>query len=356
MKLIVVIALALCALSRTADAHRPSEAHVRLAVDGDHVALRVDIAIRDLDGVIGIDGDGDGAVTWREVTDASPRITEYVTEHIVLTAGAKPCVLAPMPVGLVELSDGTYLAVPFTCICPPEDLRISYGLLFELDSQHRALVHVTSEGRTQILIAANNSLIHIGLADDTKLRTFVVDGVTHIWAGLDHLLFLTCLLLPAVYSKQRSKKLRNVGVEVFEIVTAFTVAHSITLVCSAVGFVTLPTRFVETAIALSVAFAALNNLVRVVDARWLVAFILGLLHGFGFSSVLVDIGLPSQDLVGALLAFNLGVELGQVAFVVVLLPLLYAIRNTVLYRVALWGGSAAIAAIALIWSVKRWSE
>lgn len=356
MKLIIIITLALCGLSRTANAHRPSEAHVRLSVDGDRIALRVDIAIRDLDGAVGIDGDGDGAVTWREVLDASPRITEYVTARLDLTAGAQPCVLAPMPVGLVELSDGTYLAVPFTCTCSAEELRLAYGLLFELDNQHRALVHVSSEGRNQILIATNDTPIHIGLADDTRLRTFVFDGVTHIWAGLDHLLFLTCLLLPAVYSKQRTKTLRTVSVEVFEIVTAFTLAHSITLVCSALGFVTLPTRFVETAIALSVAFAAVNNLVRVVDARWLVAFCLGLLHGFGFSSVLLDLGLPSQDLVGALLGFNLGVELGQVAFVIVLLPILYAIRNTVLYRVALWGGSTAIAIIALIWSVQRWLE
>jgi hypothetical protein len=136
-------------------------------------------------------------------------------------------------------------------------------------------------------------------------------------------------------------------------VTAFTLAHSITLVISAIGLFTWPSRFVETAIAASVVAAALNNLFRVVDARWAVAFALGLLHGFGFSSVLVDLGLPSGQLVGALLGFNLGVELGQAAIVLAVLPLLYAIRSTLAYRALLFGGSGAAALLASFWVYQR---
>jgi hypothetical protein len=151
----------------------------------------------------------------------------------------------------------------------------------------------------------------------------------------------------------RRESATEVAREVFEIVTAFTLAHSITLVISAVGLVTLPSRFVETAIALSVVAAALNNLVRAVDARWAVAFALGLLHGFGFSSVLVDLGLPSHELIGTLLGFNLGVELGQAGIVLAVLPILFAIRKTLAYKALLFGGSGAVALIAMIWTYQR---
>jgi hypothetical protein len=146
---------------------------------------------------------------------------------------------------------------------------------------------------------------------------------------------------------------RDVALEVLETVTAFTLAHSITLVISAVGLISLPSRFVETAIALSVVAAALNNLFRTVDARWAVAFALGLLHGFGFSSVLIDLGLPSRELIGALLGFNVGVEIGQAAIVLVTIPVLYLIRRTLAYQALLWGGSGAVACIAAIWSYQR---
>jgi hypothetical protein len=152
---------------------------------------------------------------------------------------------------------------------------------------------------------------------------------------------------------QAADSLRDVAKEVLETVTAFTLAHSITLVSSAVGLVTLPSRFVETAIALSVVAAAANNLLRTIDARWAVAFALGLLHGFGFSSVLIDLGLPSRELIGALLGFNVGVELGQAAIVLVALPVLFLIRRTLAYQALLWAGSASVVLVASVWSYQR---
>src|SRR5262249_2677929 len=140
----------------------------------------------------------------------------------------------------------------------------------------------------------------------------------------------------------------------FEIVTAFTLAHSITLVISAVGFVALPSRFVETAIALSVVAAALNNLLRAVDARWAVAFALGLLHRFGVSSVLIDLGVPSRERRGAALGCTPGGELGQAAIVVALLPVLVWIRKTLAYQALLWAGSGTVAIVATLWSYQRY--
>ena len=143
--------------------------------------------------------------------------------------------------------------------------------------------------------------------------------------------------------------------DVVKVVTAFTLAHSITLSLAALGVVRLPSRWVESAIALSVVLAALNNIRPLVyEKRWVIAFCFGLIHGFGFASVLTDLGLPREALLIALVAFNLGVELGQLVIVSVFLPLAFALRTTALYqRVIVVFGSAAIALVALAWLVER---
>ena len=141
----------------------------------------------------------------------------------------------------------------------------------------------------------------------------------------------------------------------FKVVTAFTVAHSITLSLAALGVISLPSRLTESAIAASVVLAALNNVHPVVyGGRWIIAFAFGLIHGFGFASVLTDLGLPQGSLLLALVAFNLGVELGQLAIVAVFLPVAYALRDTRLYRLGiLIGGSLLVAAIAAVWLIER---
>jgi hypothetical protein len=341
----------------TAWAHKPSDAHLRLAVDGTAINGRLDVAVRDLDGALGLDDNGDGDVTWGEISASAPRIAAYIEQRLTLAADGVPCQRRLGAPALTELSDGTYWAIPISADCarPPASLDVSYSLLFDVDSMHRGLVHVA--GQTAIVRDARP--VRIALDDGSSFVSFVKEGVWHIWIGLDHILFLLCLVLPAVFQRRTQRwtaadSLRDVCKEVFEIVTAFTLAHSITLVISAVGLVTLPSRFVETAIALSVVAVALNNLLRTFDARWAFAFALGLLHGFGFSSVLIDLGLPSHQLIGALLGFNLGVELGQAAIVVVLLPVLFWIRRTLAYQALLWAGSAAVAVLATLWSYERY--
>jgi hypothetical protein len=146
--------------------------------------------------------------------------------------------------------------------------------------------------------------------------------------------------------------------DVLAIVTAFTVAHSITLALSALEIVHAAPAIIEPAIAASVLLAALNNLWPLFGPdnhrRWSVAFALGLLHGFGFSSALSEIGLPAGHRLAALFGFNLGVEVGQLALVALVLPASYWLRRTVAYRrVGLAAGSLAAAICASIWFVER---
>jgi hypothetical protein len=356
-RLLVALAVVVAsAVAAPAWAHKPSDAHLRLAADGATITGRLDIAVRDLDGALGIDRDGNGEITWAELSGAAPRIAAYVEHRLALGAHGTPCVQRLGEGRLAELSDGAYWAIAVTATCPraATSIDVAYSLLFDLDSMHRGLVHVAG----QTVIVRDARPVRVALDDATSFASFVEEGVWHIWMGIDHILFLLCLILPAVFQRRTQRwsaadSLRDVCKEVFEIVTAFTLAHSITLVISAIGLIALPSRFVETAIALSVVAAALNNLLRTVDARWAVAFALGLLHGFGFSSVLIDLGLPSHELIGALLGFNLGVELGQAAIVVALLPVLFWIRRTLAYQAVLWGGSGAVVIIAALWSYQR---
>jgi hypothetical protein len=173
-------------------------------------------------------------------------------------------------------------------------------------------------------------------------------------------LFLIALLLPSVLRRgpegwRPVSAIRPALGDVARIVTAFTAAHSLTLSLAALGLVSVPARLVEPAIAASVALAAANNVRPVFGAeRWVVAFALGLLHGFGFSSVLSDAGLAGGALARALVGFNSGVELGQLAIVAVFVPAAFFLRATRAYRrLALVGGSLAITALSVVWIVER---
>lgn len=198
---------------------------------------------------------------------------------------------------------------------------------------------------------------------------FVRDGIHHILIGYDHILFLLSLLLPAVWVRsvapdprtgtprarwRPSDDLRGALANVLKVVTAFTVAHSITLALSVFDVVDPPSRWVESVIAASVVLAALNNLWPVIsEARWKLTFVFGLVHGFGFASALKDAGLAQGALVAPLVGFNLGVEIGQLCIVAAVLPIAWSLRGTRTYRGAFAVGSLAIAAVAGLWLVQR---
>jgi hypothetical protein len=243
---------------------------------------------------------------------------------------------------------------------------VHYSLLFDVDPSHRGLVQWVAPGGT----ASQALLFGTESAEQTldlgphgwweTLRQYVVEGTWHIWIGYDHILFLLSLLLPAVLMRrgddwEPAPSLRRSLLEVLKVVTAFTLAHSITLSLAALQVISLPSRLVESTIALSVVAAALNNLRGTIERRrWVMAFIFGLVHGFGFASVLADLGLPQDALVLALVGFNLGVELGQMAIVVAFVPIAFWLRKTLFYRHGvLTFGSIAVAIVAAWWFIQR---
>jgi hypothetical protein len=195
------------------------------------------------------------------------------------------------------------------------------------------------------------------------LKNYGMEGIWHIWIGIDHILFLLCLLLPCVFSRSEAPighwrpigRYRPAVVSILAIVTAFTVAHSITLGLAVFKVLTPPAALIEPIIAASVVVAALSNLTKkFIHFHWQLAFIFGLIHGFGFANVLSDLGLPSDQLAVALFGFNVGVELGQIAIVMAFFPIAWALRATWFYRwVVVVSGSLAISAVAILWIVDR---
>lgn len=364
-----IVALVALLVSVTAWAHKPSDSYLTLELENETVKGRWDIALRDLATALPLDADGDGKVTWGEVEARRPEIIAYALAHLALTSGGKACPLnAEESVAVTPHSDGTYFVMRFAAKCDGkvDALNVDYRLFFDIDAQHRGILRFEGgTSQTHIFSTGDrtSSFDLAGVTAKKQLSNIIGQGVIHIWKGYDHILFLLALLLPAVVRRKDGawepvERLRPALIDVLRIVTAFTVAHSITLSLAALGVVTLPSRVVESVIALSVVLAAVNNVYPILrEDRWAAAFLLGLMHGFGFSSTLMDLDLPRANLVLTLFGFNLGVEIGQVAVVAVFVPLTFAVRKTTAYR--RWGilvGSIVIGVLATIWLIERMFE
>jgi HupE / UreJ protein len=365
----IVLTLLLALLVPAAWAHKPSDSYLTIEVRPAGIEGRWDIALRDLDFALTLDADGNGELNWGEVRARHGEIAAYATQRLKISADDRPCTIEIGAQQIDEHTDGMYSVLPLALRCEatsPATLTLDYTLFAELDPQHRGLLNLAARGASRSAVlggAQPQQRFELGAVERWRQFTdYVREGVWHIWIGLDHILFLLSLLLPSVLAWQSATKRWRAAprfgkafVDVVKVVTAFTLAHSITLSLAALGVIELPSRLVESVIAASIIVAALNNVrPRVFGRLWMVAFGFGLVHGFGFASVLADLGLPRDALVLALVGFNIGVELGQLAIVVAFLPLAFALRRTLFYRRwVMVGGSAAIALLAAAWLVER---
>jgi HupE/UreJ protein len=355
--------LALCAR-----AHEPSKSYLSLTLNSSRFTCQWDIPLRDLRSVMppGLDKPN---FTGREQIKAHYRqMAAYAFSHLQISLdgnAAAPRLAGTDPV-VEELSDGEYLRLDFLLenVSRPKTLQLSYKLFFETNSLHRGLVRIEADGKIQIAAFSpghpTQEFQLVSPVAGGQFFAFLREGVWHIWTGYDHILFLLALLLPSVLQREAGQW-RGVGafgpacLNVLKIVTAFTGAHSLTLSLATLGIVKLPSRLTESAIAVSVALAAGNNLWPLVRERgWIVAFGFGLIHGFGFATALSDLGLVHGGLLAPLIGFNLGVEIGQLAIVAVFLPAAFALRRTWFYQDPLLRlGSALILVVATAWCAER---
>jgi hypothetical protein len=350
----------------SARAHVASNAFLVASVTGRVVSGSMELAVRDVELAVGADQNQDNKVTWGELKAAEPELARYLREHVAVSAQERRCELSFGEIKVNQRVDGVYAWLPLQARCPRAvtNLGIGYSVLDGIDPSHRALLTLTAAGVIQTgVLGGGAPQAAFSVFAPSRGRAFVdylQAGIRHILSGVDHLLFLLSLLLPAVLLRQHGQwepvvQMRPALIGVFKVVTAFTLAHSLTLTLAALDIVRLPSRLTESVIAASIVVAALNNIFPVVtESRARIAFAFGLLHGFGFASVLADMGLPKDARLISLLSFNLGIELGQLAVVCAVMPIMYGLRSGVFYRRAVmpWG-SAAIATVALVWLVQR---
>ena len=364
----IFAALALCAFvfGGVSWAHKPSDSYLRIDATGENLAIQWDISLKDLEMLVGLDIDQNRQISWGEVKQRGLAIAAHASSRLKVEADGKPCELIASDLLFVQHSDGGYAVLVFDTdqSALAKNIVVQYSLLFDMDPTHRGLVLYENKDVTSShVITPDSGALTIETGDAGLWRSFVEytwEGMWHIWIGLDHVLFLVTLLLTSVliYRENRWQYLPSFGKAakaVLKIVTVFTIAHSITLWLSVMEIVVLPSRAVEVVIALSIVVAALLNLYPVNRIpAWVIAFSFGLIHGFGFANVLIDLGLSSTSLAICLLGFNVGVEIGQLAIVIVVLPIVYQLRRYPFYRkYVVRFGSMLIIGIAMIWVLER---
>jgi hypothetical protein len=277
------------------------------------------------------------------------RLLGVLRDKITLLAQGQRCPPSPTPPGVTAPTvDRLTLAVDFTCPERIRDLLVRDDVFDVFGADYHALARIDAPGHSGQFAFTPDSRetrITLGAAGGgPSLASFLLLGIEHILTGYDHLLFLAALLLGG-------GRLASL----LKIITAFTVAHSVTLALAVLGLVAIPDRLVECVIAGSIVWVALENIFwpQAASRRWLVSFLFGLVHGFGFASALTPLALPARNLAMALLGFNFGVEAGQALVVLGVLPVLVWMRGAAWEPRVVRVASLALGAIGFAWFVER---
>lgn len=349
LSFLLAFALLFFALPSTVCAHKLNTSYTNLIAEDD--ALKVRVRMDDFDLMkIGIDQNGDSLLFYEEIEAGLDDIFAFVEGHIRLRADGQPLDLVRDRGDITPDNQGNMFAnVYFNA--PLEgsvgELEVWIGWPERLGDAHKNLAKVMLPGQPLVQAVFSASSPEQTFAGQKslweQLYEFTVLGVEHIFLGYDHVMFLLALIV--------------VGgrlLSLVKVVTAFTVAHSITLCLAALEIVRLPSQWIEAGIALSIVYVAAENFwLKRTDYRWLITFAFGLVHGFGFANVLRDLGLPTHGLVASLFAFNAGVEIGQVAIVALVFPLIAWLSRQAYQRAVVLVVSAVIGVFGLGWFVER---
>ena len=381
-------------------AHLASDSYLRIELDTHaKVSGQWDIALRDLDAAIGLDAGPEGLMTWGKLRAKQSKIEAYAFSHLAIGGGA--CPIEPNGFLVDYHAGNAYAVIRFTADCAqaPSPLILNYRLLFDLDPTHRGLLTIIQPGgeRSEVL-SPDHPEVALDQAPSSAIETvgrFIGFGISHILLGYDHLLFIGVLLIVAPFQRaarsraadgqfesvRRSRILfehrifpktgphfwvrcsswkpiegfGNVLIQTLKILTAFTLAHALSLTLAVLGIVDIPSRLVDPAVAMTIMAAAIDNVRPILpQLRWTVAFGFGLIHGLAFASALVPMRLQPSGLALALASFNIGVELGQIALALLLIPIVYVVRWEKVYlRFFAPALSLAAFGLASIWLVER---
>ena len=353
----LLLFLAALAIAR---AHTPDTSYCKVAIGAKEVAFTFTFDLATLSRMAPIDADHDARITRAELLAATPAIEQFLRRGVFVELNEReaafgtltPPTWADDAGDAIPAADFAQRLATLTFHNPvlhaPDAVALTFDFFGTLGERHTVLGSFVWKGDENPVIFTRfepDYLFDTGYRVPAmeQFRAYLWLGMTHIFLGYDHVAFLLALLFVRRFP------------ELVKIITAFSVAHTITLALAALGVVALPPRLVESAIAVSIVYVAAENIWRDADAghRWRLTFAFGLVHGFGFAAVLRELGLPSEGLVRSLLAFNLGVELGQLAIAAVCWPLLFWVSRQPWAARARIAASCVLLAFGAAWLVER---
>lgn len=345
----LLLGLAALCVSFSAQAHRVGLSRGTYRIEGGELVAELRFARSELACLLpSLDRNGDGTLDAAELGRARRAELEAVVDRLSVRTRRLECPGVIRDARPVD-EDGALVVAAFRCGERPAQFSVRFGLLDSLPVGHRHLATYTQgDGTNDAVLFRGNAAFQVTRDRSPEPERWFVEflrlGIEHIATGYDHLVFLAGLLLIG-------GPLRRLLL----VVTAFTLAHSISLALSALEIVHLAPRWVEPAIALSIAYVGIENLwLKDATQRWRVSFLFGLVHGLGFAGALVERGLPKDHVPLALCAFNLGVETGQLAVLAMILPLFaWALRSRPFERLAVRALSALVILAGLGWFVQR---
>ena len=374
-------------LPATLEAHEPDHSYLYMRIYGEAIGGRVEVTGEDINQAFGLNINEE--LDAAELQTYLPRLQAYIKENVHFSAGNTKYIIKFSEPEILSLNETVdFLRCHFDLVGVekmPEKLDIEYNVFLDESETQRGVLIIEYNWKAGIV--NNQGLINSVFGGDKRNETLTLSekgiwkgfvalvklGIWHIWIGLDHILFIIALILPAVVRRRKEEEYKGVADDsyskewapvdkfrpaffyILKIITFFTIAHSITLALAALEIITLPSQLVETIIALSIALAALHNITPIFKAKeWMIAFIFGLFHGFGFASVLGEKGLSGDFMILSLLGFNVGVEIGQVLIICLAFPILFILRPFKIYpKIILFYGSILLIIISLYWGIER---
>lgn len=370
-KISVLLAFVAYFLISSAKAHELSTSYINANIDdAGQINGEVKLNLDDLEGVLPLDSNKDTELTWGEIVENKAIVESYVLQNFRFMQDNIQCPLSLQSnLKLQQLSEIMLLVVPFRASCnnpnKANTISVYYQMLFEDDAKHKAILSLfesTNDKEFVLVFDASNKQQTLTLSTSNVLGTivtFVYQGIFHILIGIDHILFLLTLLL-TISMEYKHKQWQAIPSKktiihrTLWVISAFTLAHSITLSGTALGWLPSFGSWVEVVIAASILFNVVNNIFPLIHRLGLITFAFGLIHGMGFAGALAELGFPEQQQLVSVLAFNIGVELGQIAILLICLPILmFARSNAVYQRKIMPAMSIIIGFVALYWVIER---
>ena len=354
-------------------AHNAGNSYLYLQIYPDSISGRFEIALSDFNPALGFSGT-ELEITADNLDQRIGFLQTYFLEHVSISDDRGPLSIDFTTHELLN-TEGGYVLMPFNLgglDRVPETLSFEYSVLFDEDSAHRGFLLVehnwatgtfANENRVSLVFGPGSRHQTFDLTSSGRLRGFLALvhlGVEHMVLGVDHVFFLMALLLTVALRRKEGvwqplEAPRQALWNVLTIVTAFAAAHAVALTLAALGLLRLPEALVETMIAASTTLAALNILFPLFRGRiWWIVFGLSLFHGMGFAGGLMDLGVLDEHLGLSVVAFNIGIEIGQIVIVAIMLPLLFAVRRLELYRkVFLKVAAVGLILVSGVWVIER---